>query len=248
MKIVGIVQVFNEVRNGNLRRCLDNLSRYCDEIAVYDDGSDDDSVSVARTYTPHVIEGGVNDLTMETEHRQRLLDLALTLAPDYLCWLDADEVFDRGATEGGIRQLCETGRSWEFHEITLWRSQTWRRVDIWQGEKHPRLWKASPDMRIPQARGIHCPIVPAGLDVALCPDYRVIHYGFATQAAIERRWRARTALGVPVDVRRRTLDEREMQLERVPADTFPPGIEYVENEPQPTPIRYSEDIMREVGL
>lgn len=248
MKLIGFLQQYNENTYGNLRRCLENLSRYCDEIAVYDDGSTDDSLDVVREFTDLIIEGGVNDFLNETTHKQRLLGLALTRSPDYLVWLDADEVFDRGATEGGLRRLCETGKSWTFFDVTPWRSQTWHRLDVWEGANQPRLWKTTEGMQIPRAHGLHRQLYPDGLDLSTCRDHRVIHYGFSSKEAIERRWRARTAHGMPIEDRRHSIDEREMQLERLPPERFPPGIDVPTGEPKPESIRYAEDIMAEAGL
>jgi len=248
MKIVGIVQFYNEERHDNLHRCLSNMEQYCDEIVVYDDGSTDNSVSVAQEFTKHIISSPDNDFMWETKHKQQLLEHAVALDADYICWLDADEVFDREATQGGIRHLCEDGVSWEFYEITLWRSQTWRRLDIWEGEKHPRLWKVKPGIHITEKHGLHNLLVPPDLDVKLCPHFHVIHYGFSTKESIERRWRARSKLGQPIPVRRHSVDERSMRLERVPPDKFPPGITVPVDEPRPTRIRYGEDIMKEAGF
>jgi len=248
MRLVGLMQMHDEARHGNLRRCLDNLSMYCDDIAIYDDGSTDDSVSVAREYTDHVIEGGAQDFMWETRHRQQALERAITIGADYIIWIDADEVFDRRGTEGGIRDLCETGKSWEFYELNLWRSETWVRRDIWVGEHHERLWKVTPGMRIPEKRGLHNQLFPGGLDVETCHDIKVIHYGFASVESIERRWRQRSALGQPIPVRRRSVDESEMDLYRIDLGQLPPGVPAPTDEPMPTPIRYAEDIMKEAGL
>ena len=38
LRIVGLLQVHNNVANGYLRRCLRSLSAITDQIVVYDDG------------------------------------------------------------------------------------------------------------------------------------------------------------------------------------------------------------------
>ena len=129
MKIVGYLMQYNESSRGNLRRCLENLNSYCDEIVVYDDGSTDDSLEVIADFTEHVIVGGKNDFINETQHRSDLLRKALEFDPDYIFWLDADEVLDMGGTCGGLKELCDMGQSYSFPEITLWRSLRWCRMD-----------------------------------------------------------------------------------------------------------------------
>jgi len=245
MKLVGIVMEYNESSRGNLRRCLDNMKLYCDEIVVYDDGSTDDSVAVAQEYTKHIIASSDNDFMAETEHRQMLVDYANALKADYIFWLDADEVLDRNGTKG-IRDLCH-GPSYGFREVTLWRSDLWKRTDYLGSGWFTRLWKNTGHLRIPPARGLHKQLHPDGLEV-IPSKFEVIHFGYATKEAIERRWRERSALGVSVIKRKAGIDERNMVLERISLATFPPGIEIDNETKMPTPIKYHPDIMKEAGL
>lgn len=238
MKLVGYLMQYNESSRGNLHRCLENLSAYCDDIVVYDDCSTDDSLAAIRQYTDHVIEGAHNDFNRETLHRQELLVLALSLGPDYIFWLDADETLDRAGTDGGLRELCERGGSWSFEEVTLWRSTAWRRMDYLGKGRFNRLWKNNGQLGIQVQDGLHRQLYPHGLGLVHEAPHRVLHYGYATKEAIERRWRERTALEVPFGFRSKGLDERNMTLEPVPQEWFP----------KPRTTCYSADIMREAGL
>ncbi len=247
MKLIGMVTMFNESSRGNLRRCLDNMRRYCDEIAVFDDGSEDDSVAVAKEYTPHVLERGSNNYLHETRNRQKLLAFIMSRKPDYVLWLDADEIMDKRATEGGIRALCETGLSYEFDMVNIWRSTTWQRMDYLGHEWKIRLWKSDGKLSIPISDGLHQQVWPGNLTVGKS-DLLVLHFGYATREAIERRWRERSLHNVPIPWRRKGVDERGMKMIPVPLDLFPSGIDVPANEPMPTPISYAPDIMREAGL
>src|SRR5688572_15102550 len=116
------MQIYNESAHGNLSRCLESMSRYCDEIVLYDDGSTDDSVAVARQFTDLIIEGDTNDFSNELFHKQKLLELALSRNPDWIFWMDADEVVERKGEEGGLRFLCENAGahdSFAFREVNL---------------------------------------------------------------------------------------------------------------------------------
>ena len=68
MKLITIACMYNEVEKGNLRRCLNNISKFSDEIILFDDGSTDNSVEVAKEYTQHIILGRKNDFLNETIH------------------------------------------------------------------------------------------------------------------------------------------------------------------------------------
>lgn len=251
MKLVGFTTFFNESSRGHMRGCFENLLRYCDDVVALDDGSTDDSFKVAREYTDHVLHCPVNDFSKETSRRGALLQYALGLSPDWIFWLDQDERLDRCGTDGGLRELCERGHnfSYDFEEVTLWRSLTWRRLDYLGRGRFLRLWPCRlNELRIPVADGLHRQLYPAGLPLGFEAPFRVLHYGYSTQEKIERRWRERTRLGVPVGLRRKCLDEREMVLELVPLSWFPPGVDVFGSEPRPEPIRYNDQIMREAGL
>ena len=247
MKIVGVLMEYNESSRGNLRRCLGNMERYCDEIVVYDDASLDDSRKVALEFTDHVIVGAVNSFINETVHRSKMLKKALELGPDFVFWIDADEVLDRDGTCDGLRSLCEKGFSHKFREVTLWRSQRWQRLDYLGEGNFIRLWKNTGGLAIPHSKGLHKQLTPNGLGEVHQAPYRVLHYGYATQEAIERRWDERTKLGVSTGFRRKGINETYMKLDAVPAEWFPPGTE-APDEPMPKPIRYSDHIMHQAGL
>lgn len=254
MRLVGLVCVHNERFRGNLPRCLVHLWRYCDAVVIYDDGSSDGSGEYAIAQGCEVIRGDVPNLAEEVQHRQAALDRAQDMGADWVWWLDADEVLDAPG-ERGIREYLEVaaGRGVggvRCQEVNLWRSQSWERVDYPGRSWFLRGWRVPSEGRlvIPPARGLHRQLWPAVPGPVEDVPYRVLHWGYATVRAIERRWRERTAYGVPTDFRRRGLDERQMQLERVPREWFPEGLEPPDNEPAPEPIRYAGDIMREAGL
>ena len=133
MKLIAFIQMYNEATKGNLVRCLENVRQWADEICIYDDGSTDNSVEIAERFTKHIIRGKQNDFCRELTHKQELLEYALRLSPDWIMWIDCDEIMDRDATEGGLRRLAEDAPegvdAFCFRQINLWRSQTFARTD-----------------------------------------------------------------------------------------------------------------------
>ena len=61
MKICGFLQIYNELEKGNLKRCITNLKKYCDYIAVYDDGSTDGSFDYLVEQECILLKGAKND-------------------------------------------------------------------------------------------------------------------------------------------------------------------------------------------
>ncbi|MBD3216667.1 MAG: glycosyltransferase [candidate division Zixibacteria bacterium] len=73
MKIVGMAQIYNEIKSGHLKRCLDHYSKLCDEIVILDDASDDGSYEMEREYTTHIIrnEKNARNKNPETENKAK---------------------------------------------------------------------------------------------------------------------------------------------------------------------------------
>ena len=150
-KIVGIVQIYNELEKGNLQRFFKYIKNCVDELVVYDDCSTDGSYEYAKENVQWVLRGVKNDFTSEIEHKQILLKTALSLAPDFIFSIDADEVISRGE-RNSLQELCKLCLEknldgLEFQNINLWRSTNWKRVDSQYNEGWPvKFWKVKPDM------------------------------------------------------------------------------------------------------
>jgi glycosyltransferase involved in cell wall biosynthesis len=105
-KIICICQVYNELEKGNLKRFYKHIKSVADAIVIYDDGSTDGSFEYSLKQTPYVIRGSKNDFKSEISHRQLMLQKALELSPDFILWLDADEVLCALASEK-LQEVCQ---------------------------------------------------------------------------------------------------------------------------------------------
>lgn len=215
MKLMGFLQIYNEVEKGNLRRCLRSISKYCDEIVIYDDASTDNSVEVARQFTDLIIEGAVNEWGKEAIHRQQLLELALIRNPDWIFWLDADEVIEHKGEEGALRILAEGGDkdSYAFHEINLWRTPCFYRLDnAYNDGWYCRLWKNTGELEIENKPGLHQRLVPKGLKNEGQSSLEIIHYGFATDNNIIDKFETYKSHGQSGWDLWRLVDERSLKI------------------------------------
>lgn len=234
MNIVGTLKIHNEVKKGNLERCLDNMSLFCNEVIVYDDGSTDNSVDIAKKYSGYVIEGKKNDFIHEQTHRKILLDEALKLKPDWIFWLDADEILEkRGVRE--LKKMIATVEacspyigtpidSFMFHEINLWRSPNWYRTDSQFGDGwFIRLWKNTGELSYNLERRdgrLHVNQFPQGLKCTMVTNLNVIHYGFSTIQKIIEKYRMYINHGMTPEQLFRFIDESNLQTSKVDYDWF----------------------------
>jgi glycosyltransferase involved in cell wall biosynthesis len=229
MKILAFLQMHNEVESGNLVRCLDNCKRWADDIVIYDDASTDSSIEVASKYTTHILRGAVNNIREELFHKQQLLQYALTLQPDWIMWLDCDEILDRNGTNGGLRKLAESAspdiQAFGFAELQLWRSETYYRTDgLFSTQRFIRLWRVVPDMNIATAVGLDLPSYPRHIKKFTNSVINVIHYHFCDYKRM--LWHAGLGNASREELQKIALnhfiiDERPCVCKKVPIDWFP---------------------------
>jgi len=249
-RIVCIAQVFNEMRKGNLERFISHVSPLVDEIVVYDDGSTDGTWEylLGRGAGVHVMRGAQNDFANEISHKQALLDRALQLEPDFILWLDADEVLtteDAQDLQRACAWCAAKGRDGlALHELNLWRSGSWRRLDSsFDRGWFVRLWRVTPGMSYESARaGLHQSQVPASVRKTSRYDaLGVLHYGFADERNLAHKYLVYRAHGQRgYDMLDRLVSEEQLELERVPAESIP--VDLRTDDPRPEPLTFAQSL------
>lgn len=231
MKIAGFIKSFNEGGNGNLDRCLSQLKRFCDVIAVCDDTSTDNSLDIIKKYTDLYMVLP-DEFKNETEHKQKLLEFALQNHPDitHFFWLDSDEIIEARGAEGGIRKLCGFMDEFSidgisFHETNLWRSQVWYRTDnrfneLWK----VNLWRNNGNLKFDTSEGLHKPQHPTGMLNIVPSNLQILHYGFSTTELIARKYKTYKAFGQTGWALNRLINEEGLQLQPANMAWFPKEI------------------------
>ncbi len=226
LKLVGFVKCFNEGSNGNLERCLKHMSSFCDDIVVCDDSSTDNSFEIACKFTNNIIQMP-DEFKKELEHKQKLLELALSLDPDWVVFLDPDEVFDRFGENNGIRSLCRYGDEnnidgFAFQEFNLWKDLFHYRTDeLWHQNWPVRLWKNNGKLKFDVKEGLHNRLFPNGIDKWSRSEIKVIHYGFASEDKVNKKFSTYQSLGQSGRDLERIKDETGLKLKPFARDWFP---------------------------
>ena len=192
---VCICQIYNELDKGNLKRFYKYAKPLFDAIVVYDDCSSDGSFEYSLENADHVIRGKKNDFTDEISHKRNLLDAALKFSPDFIVWLDADEILIANAAEKlpKIYQYCIDndidGVSLKI--LNLWRSYHWIRTDsLFNDGWFVKIWRVKPDIKFEKIeKGLHQKQYPSTIkNIIKNDEVRVLHFGFADELNISYKY------------------------------------------------------------
>lgn len=242
-KLIAMIQVHNEVENGNLQRCLESVSQYCDAIQVYDDGSTDEPNDLYAQYWCDVIWAKDNDFRNELAHKQMQLDRCKEMGADWIWRIDADEVIEQVGERGGIRTLCDLSfghESWAFHMVNLWRHPSYYRIDSnFNDVVFNRLWHVSPKgLAFKVEEGLHKVNYPIGAtDNEGFSDLEILHYGFASDEAILAKYNMYKAHGQSGPMLDRLIDETSLQVGKSKVSWFSGGLSKAGLDVFKTPLR-----------
>jgi Glycosyltransferases, probably involved in cell wall biogenesis len=227
-------------------------------LVVYDDGSTDGSYEYLLKRTPYVIRGTKNDFVNERSHKQLLLEGALKLKPDFVLWLDADEVLTANAAEK-LQELCKHCDENQIdavnmHEINLWRSYSWQRLDsLYDKGWFCRLWRVIPGIRFNETKpGLHQPLFPSTIrTVKWTLDVQVLHYGFSSKQRLAYKYLIYKSHGQRgYDMLDRLISEEKLVTAKVPQEFFPEGLWVDDDAPKPLTfvesLTYVEEYRKEV--
>lgn len=242
-----MLQQFNELEQGNLHRYMDSISRYCDALVVYDDASTDGSAEFVEVYLKeldimaftgehrqlneiHLIRGEKNAYKEEVAHKATMLQKCLEIGSDWIFRIDADEVIESvGETNTvfGIRGLCQAGDeagidSYAFRNANLWRHPSFYRVDnSFNDFVSCRLWRNNGNLSYKEIKtGLHQRAVPDGLRNEAWAPIITLHYGFASDESILRKFHTYKSHGQDGWELYRLIDERTLRVEKSKPEWF----------------------------
>lgn len=200
MKLLAYMVVHNEL-DRYLIQALESLMGYCDEIAIWDDGSTDGTPKgLVEEFGGNFHEdGGQLRYRYESENaffdhegrlRQRALDWALQSNPTHVLAIDADELILEGQK---LREQLEQGRAFSLCMREVWKARPdtleIRQDGGWCEHPVPILWKNVGRLPL-HNRKLASGRAPAAIST-LRPrftDVAIYHFGWANSHDREARY------------------------------------------------------------
>ena len=132
-----------------LELTIPHLLRYCDEVRVQDDGSDDGTYEYLRELDGVEVKRntGLSWREHEGELHQSLLDFTLEAKPTHVLAIDADEIVPRGEELKDWIVASKRQRSFCLRMCEVWQRDPWKlRVDGgWRPHDVAILYHVPPD-------------------------------------------------------------------------------------------------------
>lgn len=209
-----------------------------DDLIIYDDASTDGSFEYCLENTPYVLRGSRHGELAVKQQWSVLMEKAIELKPDFILWMDADEVL--AVTPESLQELCEycldqQAAGLSFNRKNLWRSQSWIRLDSqFDQEWFVKLWRVTPDIRerVENLGGHPSEIKPEVLVIPI-EGVNIFHYGFTSSRQIGYRYYRKRVEGnrgyMNLD---RYLIEDRLELEKVSQSSMPSGLWIDDSRPQ----------------
>lgn len=239
MKLVCMTQVYNQNTilgwdgKTNIERFMESVTKYCDGLVVFNDGSTDGTRDVITSWSGDIeIEIPSNkENTPDAEgfHRARSLEHCRRLDADWILCLDPDEVFESSVERGLLKSLAEVtvGDGIEFRCADMWRTDRYLRLDRhWSQSAGPRLFRLSDDLSFDIEPGYRSRVYPDGIKNVVQSNAKIIHYGYSSDKAILSKYKRFISLGVDLMPH---LDDSSLRLcdfnEKKYGKFFGPGVE-----------------------
>ena len=196
-KIVLSMIVKNEANNF-LTEVLTSAIEYVDEVVIIDDASDDNTVELCEEILkdiPHrIIKNKVSMFSVEYKLRMKQWRETLKSNPDWILFLDADDIFEN-KMKTSIRELVKNTDVdlFCFRYYDMWNKYEYRSDEYWQGHLHyrPMLLRYQPKFpyRFRKTKQ-HCGTLPKNVFLQnYCnSDIRCKHMGWSREIDRKRKY------------------------------------------------------------
>ena len=189
MKLVAVLRIKNEMPV--VEECLSKLSSLVDEVIVLDNGSTDGTLDCYKKFAK-IVEILHTEGYHEGRDKCLLLEAVKKRNPDWILWIDGDEIFEKNFTRKEIEKYMQSPYNQIlFRMFNFWLSKEDYRIDgdFFRYTIQPQrsMWRniegayfSNKKMHNGGIRGINSKIY-------LSP-YRLKHYGYRDQEKIKSKY------------------------------------------------------------
>jgi glycosyltransferase involved in cell wall biosynthesis len=186
MKILGVMRIKNEERW--IRDSIESQLSLCEKMIVFDDHSTDATRDIVRSFGERcvLVDSPFEGIDEARDKRHILTEHILPACPDWVLWIDGDEVLERRAAEI-FRSEMRDDVAWLAPRVVYF----WDQVDTFRSDGCYGNFRRGSLFRLrgQQANvlqftgtgtvGFHCGNVPQGLAGAgLISNVRIKHFGY----------------------------------------------------------------------
>ncbi len=244
--IVAMLRLKNEERW--VRKTLDVLSEICSGIVIVDDGSTDNTVKICESFSKVVEIHKQSNLPYgEVRDKNTLLKMALKQNPDYLLFIDGDEVIHPNSKKILFEELTilyPNTDVFEFQSLFIWDKPNQYRYDgiyssIWQ-RRLIRMKNQPKDLQYegtPFPNNLHSPHIPqrsVGFNQSVRSRVKILHYGYYDEALRQSKYKFYISLdpnNTVFDAYKHTISgegklsgPRGMEFKTIPEGMYVPDI------------------------
>jgi len=191
LRFLGAMRIKNEAKH--IHEVLSRALLLCERVLVFDDHSTDETLAICQSFGDRVtIFGSPFSGLDEARDKNYLLKQIVEAGPEWVLWIDGDEVLERSGPEklraAATRQADVAAYSLKIAYV--WNDPEYIRVDgIYGRFTRPSFFKlkGQPVAKLhfqPTGRGgnFHCGNVPRGLVGQVRElNVRLKHFGYMTQ-------------------------------------------------------------------
>lgn len=214
----------------NIMRFMESVTKYCDGLVAFDDGSTDGSREIITEWSGNlelqIPANLINTPDREGFHRARSLEHCRRMGADFVLCLDPDEVFEKRAADGGLKAICESmgADGVRFLKRDLWRTDRYIRLDgNWSGDSGIRLFRLHDGIGYDEEAGVRSSLSPNGLGTMTASTLKIIHFGYSTDVDILLRQKRFKALGVDLTAHMNDSNIRLSDVDPKWLNTSPTG-------------------------
>jgi glycosyltransferase involved in cell wall biosynthesis len=191
MKLVAMLRVKNQILTIN--DCLTKLSDIVDEIVIVDNSSTDGTLQEYKKF-PKIVT--VKKTKRFHEGRDKILahDLAKKRNPDWIIWVDGDEIFESNTTRDDFLKYLNNPKInlVKFRMYNFWFSKKRFRVDgFWQrynSQPQRQMWRNTSNAYFRNLK-FHNGGIMGIKSGTITSHIRIKHYGFIHKKQIRTKYK-----------------------------------------------------------